>query len=267
MNRRHAFTRHTYGGFTLIELLVVIAIIALLLGILLPVLGRVRQQTKKVVCSSQLRQQTLAMVYYTENYDGKVMGVGGPGNPYWFHLIAPYLGDKLYEKDPQAAFEGVMQVIICPSVTQRADGETLQRGTATRSWAFWWGGHGNSYAEGSYTINAWFQPTGYYQVDTSDSSYSNFFQNFSDARPDVPLFGDGMWVDAWPRSTDPAPSNSFDGDNGDQASMHRFCIARHRRAINIGYVDTHIGVVELEDLWAQYWHRGYEPRYDVVVPD
>jgi hypothetical protein len=25
--------------------------------------------------------------------------------------------------------------------------------------------------------------------------------------------------------------------------------------------------VELEDLWAQYWHRGYEPRYDIEVPD
>jgi len=76
-----------------------------------------------------------------------------------------------------------------------------------------------------------------------------------------------MWVDAWPRSTDPAPSNSFDGDNGSVASMHRFCIARHRRAINLGYVDTHVGVVELEDLWVQHWHRGYEPRDDIVVPD
>ncbi|UCC99559.1 MAG: prepilin-type N-terminal cleavage/methylation domain-containing protein, partial [Phycisphaerales bacterium] len=64
MNRR--------DGFTLIELLVVIAIVALLLAILLPALGRVREQTKRVVCSSQLKQQTLAMVCYTENYDGKV---------------------------------------------------------------------------------------------------------------------------------------------------------------------------------------------------
>ena len=81
-------------GFTLIELLVVIAIIALLLAILLPALGRVREQTKRVVCSTQLRQQTLGMICYTENYDGKVMGVGGPGMPYWFHLIAPHIGDE-----------------------------------------------------------------------------------------------------------------------------------------------------------------------------
>ncbi|MHC4073889.1 MAG: type II secretion system protein, partial [Planctomycetota bacterium] len=147
------------NGFTLIELLVVIAIIALLMGILLPALGRVRKQAKRLACSSQLRY---GMVCYTENYDGKVMGVGGPSNPYWFHLIAPFVGDPRYEKDPQAAYEGVMQVMICPSVTERADGQSLQRGTAIRSWAYWWGGYGNSYAEGSYTINSWLQPTGHY---------------------------------------------------------------------------------------------------------
>jgi len=30
-------------------------------------------------------------------------------------------------------------------------------------------------------------------------------------------------------------------------------------------VDANVAVVELEDLWKQYWHRGYEARDNVVV--
>ena len=52
-------------GFTLIELLVVMVIIALLVGLLLPALGRAQEEARKTQCRSNLRQIGLAMKMYT----------------------------------------------------------------------------------------------------------------------------------------------------------------------------------------------------------
>ncbi|MSU31729.1 MAG: prepilin-type N-terminal cleavage/methylation domain-containing protein [Pedosphaera sp.] len=58
------------SGFTLIELLVVIAIIALLAGLLLPVLGRAKGAAKKSVCVSNLHQAGLTwFLYLHDNTD------------------------------------------------------------------------------------------------------------------------------------------------------------------------------------------------------
>jgi len=68
-------------GFTLIELLVVIAIIAILLAILMPALHRVREQGKRAVCLSHLRQLGLAWIMYAdENNDVLVNGAIGYSN-------------------------------------------------------------------------------------------------------------------------------------------------------------------------------------------
>ena len=61
---------HASAAFTLIELLVVMVIIALLVGLLLPALGRAREEARKTQCRSNLRQIGLAMNIYANDNKG-----------------------------------------------------------------------------------------------------------------------------------------------------------------------------------------------------
>ena len=74
-------TRTTSKGFTLIELLVVIAIIAILAAILFPVFARARAKAQQTACLSNVKQLTLAVLMYAEDYDqhlpGGAAGIGG----------------------------------------------------------------------------------------------------------------------------------------------------------------------------------------------
>jgi prepilin-type N-terminal cleavage/methylation domain-containing protein len=61
-----------WRGFTLIELLVVIAIIALLMAVLVPALSRAREQGKRAVCLTHIRQLQLAWDMYADENDDKI---------------------------------------------------------------------------------------------------------------------------------------------------------------------------------------------------
>ncbi|MFZ4533729.1 MAG: prepilin-type N-terminal cleavage/methylation domain-containing protein, partial [Alsobacter sp.] len=53
------------SGFTLVELLVVVAVIALLIGLLLPALGKARETGREIKCASNIRAVGTASVMYT----------------------------------------------------------------------------------------------------------------------------------------------------------------------------------------------------------
>src|SRR3712207_6304765 len=72
-----AEVRRSRRGFTLVELLVVIGIIAVLIGILLPVLSRAREQSRRTACLANLRSLGQGLFVYANSFRDRLPN----GNP------------------------------------------------------------------------------------------------------------------------------------------------------------------------------------------
>ncbi|MHC4624645.1 MAG: type II secretion system protein [Planctomycetota bacterium] len=107
-------------GFTLIELLVVIAVIALLLSILMPALAKARSQAMWLKCSSNLRQQYLAIMMYIDANEDEFPCTDDPlSGGYWLWMgrwakfVERYIRTEVTADNPS--------IMVCPQdITYRA---------------------------------------------------------------------------------------------------------------------------------------------------
>src|SRR5947209_4533646 len=139
-------------GFTLVELVVVIAIIAVLVGMLLPAIQKVRGASNQSVCSNNLRQIGVALAQHHDaknlfpsngGWDGKQQIASAGGSPFtpstfdkeisqqffwgvgdpalgpaeqtgsWAYAVLPYLDQEAAYRD--RAWGTPVKVFICPS--------------------------------------------------------------------------------------------------------------------------------------------------------
>jgi prepilin-type N-terminal cleavage/methylation domain-containing protein len=97
------------AGFTLIELLVVVAIIAILIGLLLPAVQKVRDAAARVKCANSLRQVVLATHHAHDANQSFPPGLGyWPGSTaygtFHFHLLPFVEQDPLYRESFYSGF-------------------------------------------------------------------------------------------------------------------------------------------------------------------
>jgi prepilin-type N-terminal cleavage/methylation domain-containing protein len=249
------------AGFTLVELLVVIAIIALLMSILMPVLGRAKNQAKDTICKANLRQWGSVFSMYADDNEG-LFFAGWMGmlitkhTDQWPSALRPYYLDY-----------GDLR--LCPSaktpVTEKRGPGWMWPSSVSEAWGVFsdppsWAVKGGDY--GSYGINAWVcnpLPTstiyggGWTGLDKAHWRTHNVKNAAA-----VPLFSDSLWMEAWSLHTEAPPPFPEAVYLNRGVSMQRLFTLRHGKHLNFLFLDYSVSRVELKQLWTLKWHRKFD---------
>jgi prepilin-type N-terminal cleavage/methylation domain-containing protein len=87
------------AGFSLLELLISLGIVAVLLGLLLPLINRARVAERSVACLSNLKTLALGLRMYATQHGGRLPDPGDSAIP-WEQMIRPQLGTSRFFECP-----------------------------------------------------------------------------------------------------------------------------------------------------------------------
>jgi prepilin-type N-terminal cleavage/methylation domain-containing protein len=230
-------------GFTLVELLVVIAIIALLMGILMPALARVRQIAFRMVCGTNLSGIGKAMLIYANDYEDELPRSGGRNSvwaariPAWdalnrfgaYNVAADgsggtanisscfYLLVKYAEVTPKS--------FICKGDSGTSEFKPADDGAGDRDLIDLWDFGTEPETHCSYSYH---MPFGLYALTTS-------------SEPGMAVAADrNPWQDS-PAATAKQFPGIYDPGGGKEAVKAGNAIAHQEDAQNVLFLDVHVG--------------------------
>ena len=236
---------HKQHGFTLIELLVVISVIVLLMAILLPVLQKVRKQSKAVACQANLKQWGTILALYIEDSQGYLPSIAG--------YLSILRGLSFSNDDPNGPkplnpvdTEGI---VFCPMAIRSGQEvprtfrawETTLRGVPFRG----------SYGFNRQLFDLLFDPS----IHTGKGTPDIFSLR---GRANIPTLLDATRHSDRPVDYFPPPPRERFGSGG----WGTFCINRHNGHVNGLFLDWSVRKIGLKELWTLKWYR----EFDTVGP-
>jgi len=222
-------------AFTLIELLVVIAIIALLMGLLFPVLRKAREQGRDVVCRNNMRQIGLAANFYADRYELFIPRSAewqGDIKP-WFQLFMPFLAQSPVGNDYRS-----VEIFRCPTYPNREQ-------TVCYVVNGWGGGvHGDYRAQRQPTkVTDCRRPAStIYLADNEDGPWRTIIRSATDR--------DVTRCDVF------YPEHLPNSEGQDIVRGRRVARARHKSGCNGLFLDWHVEWMAADEVTAAMWSFG-----------
>ncbi len=217
-------------GFTLIEVLVVAAIISLLMAIILPVLGKVKDQARAAVCMSNMRQIGIAAKVYADDWNQLIPR--GTGGPLWFTAFMPYLSQHPIDDDYRN-----VKIYRCPSYPNKSQTVCY----VVNGWGFWGSADitGHETGEPTKLSTCTRRMATIYLADNEYASWRPIITSATD---------DGIErCDVWNSAHLPA------SELADITFGRRVAQKRHRKGSNCLCLDWHVEYVRTEDMGLDMW--------------
>ena len=223
------------SAFTLIELLVVVSIIALLMGLLIPMLSRARQQARALVCKTNLREWGFAFWFYVTDHDK----IPGGLNRFWHVDLRPY-----YDSN---------DLFLCPMARKLNPipvfpGAVWRNGTTYTAW-----GQFDFNLISSYGMNDHLESISP-RHNKSGFMHAKWFNK--DAW-NIPVLMDCKNLRGNLVSNRPPPNHEDDIQWYKEPSAGEVCMDRHNGGINVLFANQTVRKVGPKELWTLKWFPAF----------